>query len=279
MNERLPPESGAPVRAKTLRRRVTTTAADRTSIVDAIAPLRRRWSAHEQLRPVTAAAMRGIRAKAARLGRDHDEIVERCGAAVADVTRAIAVTRDATGTRPLFILAGPNRESADGLAAALALADGTRRVVVALCSTKARPDDASAARAWDRLESAPLLERYRIPNMRESAHFRAGLEEVAVIVDALGGALPSAGARTPLVAAIDLILRARASGVPCVAVGGPIGLDQESGARRRTAPGADVTVLFHRRLTTQQSPGAKRLLGESLVASIGIPDEADPLAT
>jgi NAD(P)H-hydrate epimerase len=222
--------------------------------------------------------MRGIRAKAARLGLSPDEIAARGGAAIADVVRAIADARDASGKLPIFFLAGSDRDAAYGLEAALALADGQRRLVVALFGTKARPEHVSAAGVWDRLESALRVERYRIPNMREAAHFRAGIEEVAVLVDALGGAPTSTSPQVPLLAAIDLIRRARSVGVPCLAVGGPIGLDPESGARRRGAPGADVSVLFHRPLTTHQSIAAQKLLGEVLVAPIGIPDEADALA-
>ncbi len=165
-----------------------------------------------------------------------------------------------------------------GLEAALALADGKRRIVVALCGSKARPEHATAAGAWDRLESANRVERYRIPNMRESAHFRAGLEEVAVLIESLGGAPSNAAPQVPLLAGIDLLRRARSVGVPCIAANGPIGLDPDSGARRRGAPGADISVLFHRPLITHQTAASKRLLGEVLVAPIGIPAEADALA-
>ena len=278
MKKSLPAKSASLAQVKAIRRRTATAAADQGQIGDAIAPLQSRWSSHEQLRPVSAASMRGIRAKAARLGLSGDEIAARGGAAVAEVARAIADARDPSGKLPIFFLAGSDRDAAYGLEAALALADGRRRLVIALCGTKARPEHASAAGVWDRLESALRVERYRIPNMREAAHFRAGIEEVAVLVDALGGAPASTAPQIPLLAAIDLIRRARSAGVPCVAVGGPIGLDHESGARRRGTPGADVSVLFHRPLTTHQSPAARKLLGEVLVAPIGIPDEADTLA-
>ncbi|MCX5980091.1 MAG: hypothetical protein NTV67_05775 [Chloroflexi bacterium] len=278
MKKSPPAKSGGPTQAKAIRRRTATASADQEQIAAAIAPLQSRWSMNAQLRPVTAASMRGIRAKAARLGLSPDEIAARGGAAIAEVVRAIADARDASSKLPIFFLAGSDRDAAYGLEAALALADGERRLVVALFGTKARPEHASAAGVWDRLESAPRVERYRIPNMREAAHFRAGIEEVAVLVDALGGAPTSTAPQVPLLAAIDLVRRARSVGVPCVAVGGPIGLDSESGARRRGAPGADVSVLFHRPLTMHQSLAAQKLLGEVLVAPIGIPDEADALA-
>jgi NAD(P)H-hydrate epimerase len=272
-------KSGGAIQAKVVRRRTASAAADQEQIATAIAPLQQEWLRHSKLRPVTAASIRGIQAKAARLGLTAEAITATAGGAVADVARAIADTRDPSGKLPIFFLAGSDREAAYGLEAALSLADGTRRLVIALCGTKARPEHASAAGAWDRLEAAPRVERYRIPNMREAAHFRAGIEEVAVLVEALGGAPTSALPQVPLLAGIDLVRRAREAGVPCVAVNGPIGLDPETGARRRGTPGADVSVVFHRPLTTHQPLAARKLLGEVLVAPIGIPDAADALAT
>jgi NAD(P)H-hydrate epimerase len=215
--------------------------------------------------------MRGIRAKAARLGLSAEAVSEAAGAAIADVARAVAAARDPEHRLPIFVLAGSDRDAVYGLEAALALADGKRRIVVALCGSKARPEHATAAGAWDRLESANRVERYRIPN-------RAGLEEVAVLVESLGGAPSNAAPQVPLLAGIDLLRRARSVGVPCIAANGPIGLDPDSGARRRGAPGADISVLFHRPLITHQTTASKRLLGEVLVAPIGIPAEADALA-
>ena len=187
--------------------------------------------------------MRGIRAKAARLGLSAEAISKAAGAAIADVARAVAAARDPGRLLPIFVLAGSDRDAVYGLEAALELANGERRIVVALCGSKARPEHATAAGAWDRLESANRVERYRIPNMRESAHFRAGLEEVAVLIESLGGAPSNAAPQVPLLAGIDLLRRARLVGVPCVAANGPIGLDPDSGARRRGAPGADISVL------------------------------------
>jgi len=263
---------------KPTRRRTTPLTAVEADLAVAITPLRVRWAANSALRPVSAATMRGIRAKAARLGLSVEEICETAGAAIADVARAVATARDPKRQLPIFILAGSDRDAVYGLEAALALADGERRIVVALCGSKARPEHATAAAAWDRLYSANRVERYRIPKMRESAHFRAGLEEVAVLIESLGGAPSNAAPQVPLLAGIDLLRRARSVGVPCIAANGPIGLDPDSGARRRGAPGADISVLFHRPLITHQTAASKRLLGEVLVAPVGIPAEADALA-
>jgi len=142
MKKSPPAKSGGPTQAKAIRRRTAAASADQEQISAAIAPLQSRWSTNAQLRPVTAASMRGIRAKAARLGLSPDEIAARGGAAIADVVRAIADARDASGKLPIFFLAGSDRDAAYGLEAALALADGQRRLVVALFGTRARPEHA-----------------------------------------------------------------------------------------------------------------------------------------
>lgn len=264
-------------RGKSLRKQ-SRARVDAAIIEAAVAPIAARWSGQASLRPVSAAAMRGILAKAARLGLEPEVVAARAGGAVATVARAIADARDPARNLPLFLLAGSDRDAVYGLEAALALADGSRRIVVGLCGSKARPEHRSASGAWDRLESASRVERYRIPNMREAAHFRAGLDDVALLIEALGGAPSSVAPQAPLLAAIDLLRRAQTVGVPSLAINGPIGLDPESGARRRGAPAADVSILFHRPLITHQSAASKRLLGLVLVAPIDIPADADALA-
>ncbi|MFM8177107.1 MAG: hypothetical protein ACKN9G_05200, partial [Candidatus Limnocylindrus sp.] len=107
----------------TRRRTAAPTAADVDPTV-AIAPLRVRWAANSALRPVSAATMRGIRAKAARLGLSAEEISKTAGAAIADVARAVAATRDPKRQLPIFILAGSDRDAVYGLEAARALSDG-----------------------------------------------------------------------------------------------------------------------------------------------------------
>ena len=203
------------------------------------------------------------------------------GSAVAQAASVLAGLRDAAkgdhAPGAVFLLIGAERSAAIAALAAIDLATSGRRVVVALCSSRLRPEDADAAALWDRLDSIKRVERYTIPDMREAAHFRAGLETVAVTIEAIGGAtIPLRG---PIAAGVDLVRRARGFGVPCLAVGGPIGLDGESGARRRGAPGADLTVAFHRPLIGHRTAAARRLTGEILVAPFGIPSGADSAST
>lgn len=250
---------------------------DAEAVSAAVAPLRRRWAKQQALAAVTPGTLRGIEAKARRLGADRAAMLRAAGGGVAEAALALADSREVAKEGALFLLIGAERSAAIAAVAAIEAARSGRRIVVALCSTRQRPEHVDAAGLWDRLGSVKGVERYRIPDAREAAHFRAGLESVAVVVEALGGgAIP---ARGPIAAGVDLVRRARSFGVPCIAVEAPIGLDTESGARRRGAPGADLTVTPHRALVAHRSTAARRLVGELLVTPFGVPAAADSAAT
>lgn len=256
--------------------------ASRDQITTWIAPLATRWRKHRALAPVSMAAMRGIEAKALRLGHTREQMLASGGESIAELAAALANGRIGSGGAasgaPIFILAGSGPESALALEAGRQIAAGGTPIVVALCATRARPEHAAASVAWDRLESLKSARRFRIPDMREAAHFRAGIEDLALVIEALGGATDAVVPPLPVQAGIDLVRRARSAGVPCLAITAPVGLNPESGSRRNGAPGADVTIALHRPLSTHLSQAAQKLVGELLVAPIGLPRDADTLA-
>lgn len=247
-----------------------------------VAPIATRWRKQRNLAPVSMAAMRGIEAKALRLGHTPEQLLASGGTAITELALAMVSGRIASGSvtnlAPVFILAGSGAESALALEAGLRIAASGTPVVVALCGTRARPEHAAASAAWDRLESLANARRFRIPDMREAAHFRAGIEEVALVIEALGGSTDAIVPPLPTQAGIDLVIRARAAGVPCLAITAPVGLDPETGSRRRGAPGADVTVTLHRPLSTLLTESSRTLVGELLVAPLDLPRDADTLA-
>ena len=247
-----------------------------------VAPVATRWRKHRNLAPVSMAAMRGIEAKALRLGHTSEQLLASGGDAIAELGQALAKGRIASGAAasgaPVFILAGSGAESALALEAGLRIAAAGTPIVVALCGTRARPEHAAASAAWDRLESLTNARRFRVPDMREAAHFRAGIEDVALVIEALGGSTDAIVPPVPTQAGIDLVIRARTAGVPCLAITAPVGLDPETGSRRRGAPGADVTITLHRPLITLLSETSRKLVGELLVAPIDLPRDADTLA-
>ena len=105
--------------------------------------------------------------------------------------------------------------------------------------------------------------------------FGLGVDKAAVIVDALLGTGVRGALREPIRSAVEVIVRARAAGVPVVAVDTPTAVDLSSGEPSDPA----VVGRSHRHVPPAQdrpadAPGAAHA-GKVLVAPIGIPTEAD----
>ncbi len=95
------------------------------------------------------------------------------------------------------------------------------------------------------------------------------------MVDALLGSGIRGVLRDPVRSAVELTRRARAAGIPIVAVDTPTAVDL---VRRKTIEpvvAADLTVTFHRPKTGLLSRRGAALAGRILVAPIGIPPGAD----
>ena len=76
--------------------------------------------------------------------------------------------------------------------------------------------------------------------------FGLGVEKAAVVVDALLGTGVRGALREPIRSAVEVVGRARAAGVPVVAVDTPTAVDLSSGEPSDPAVLADLTVTFHR---------------------------------
>jgi NAD(P)H-hydrate epimerase len=105
--------------------------------------------------------------------------------------------------------------------------------------------------------------------------FGKGIEKAAVIVDALLGSGVRGPLRDPIRTAVEVINKARATGVPVVAVDTPTAVDLSSGQPSDPAVRADLTITFHRPKTGLATKMGRALAGRVLVAPIGIPPEAD----
>ena len=81
--------------------------------------------------------------------------------------------------------------------------------------------------------------------------------------------------REPIRTAVDLVERARAEGVPVLAVDTPTACDLTSGELSDPVVRADVTVTFHRPKTGLLTRRGRLVAGRVLVAPIGIPAQAD----
>jgi NAD(P)H-hydrate epimerase len=95
------------------------------------------------------------------------------------------------------------------------------------------------------------------------------------VIDALLGTGVRGALRDPIRSAVELIERARAAGMPVVAVDTPTAVDLSSGEPSDPAVRADLTVTFHRPKTGLATRRGAAHAGKVLVAPIGIPPEAD----
>ncbi len=237
--------------------------------------LRRRWAGAAARGPIGAEAMAGADLRAQAFGVPGERLMEHAGTAVAAAAMALA---DATGRRgrgPVLVLCGPGNNGGDGFVASRHLAQRGIDVIAALVAPAARPRTADAARNWDRLGSEARVTRVHTAAPRELTILGADVDQASIIIDALLGSGVEGALREPIRGAVELIARARAAGVPVVAVDTPTAVDLSSGDPSDPVVQADLTVTFHRPKTGLRTRRGAALAGNVLVAPIGIPPEAD----
>ncbi|HEV8698902.1 MAG TPA: NAD(P)H-hydrate epimerase, partial [Candidatus Limnocylindrales bacterium] len=191
--------------------------------------LRLRWADRAAMSAIGAEAMRGADRRAQALGVPEERLMEHAGTAVAAAVHALAVDTGRWGNGPIVVLCGPGNNGGDGYVAARRLALNGARVVVAIVASEARPAGATSARNWDRIARDTGIAKVHAPVARDVALFGHGIEKATVIVDALLGTGVRGPLREPIRSAVEIINKARASGVPVVAVDTPTAVDLSSG--------------------------------------------------
>jgi ADP-dependent NAD(P)H-hydrate dehydratase / NAD(P)H-hydrate epimerase len=238
--------------------------------------LRRRWAEAASRSPIGAEAMAGADRRAQAAGIPGQWLMEQAGTAVAAAVKALAEqTGRWGGKQPVLLLCGPGNNGGDGFVAARRLARAGSSVVAVLVSTEARPSTPDAVRNWDRLGSEARVDRVHAASARDLVILGKGIDKAGVVVDALLGTGVQGGLREPIRSAVEVIGRARAAGVPIVAVDTPTAVDLSSGDPSEPVAQADLTVTFHRPKTGLLTRRGSALAGRVLVAPIGIPQEAD----
>ena len=237
--------------------------------------LRRHWATSAALPAISAETMTGADRRAQALGYTELRLMEHAGTAVAAAVRALAADLGRWGIGPIVIMCGPGNNGGDGYVAARRLALAGASVIVAVVAAEARPRGGSAARNWDRIARDTGIVKVQLPVARDVAMFAHGVEGAAVVVDALLGTGVRGALREPIRSAVEVVGRARAAGVPVVAVDTPTAVDLSSGEPSDPAVVADLTVTFHRPKTGLLTRRGAAHAGKILVAPIGIPAEAD----
>jgi hydroxyethylthiazole kinase-like uncharacterized protein yjeF len=237
--------------------------------------LRQRWSGAASRSAIGAEAMAGADLRAQAMGTPGQRLMEHAGTAVGAAVHAIAVATERWGKHPILVLAGPGNNGGDGLVAARWLGRQGAQVAAVLVSTSPRPTTLDAARNWDRLDREANVSRIHAGSARELAMLGQSVAKSAVVVDALLGTGVHGELRDPIRAAVEVVRKAHASGVPVVAVDTPTAVDLSSGDASDPVVQADLTVTFHRPKTGLLTKRGAALAGKVLVAPIGIPLEAD----
>lgn len=237
--------------------------------------LAERWRQAMDRPPLGAEEMTGADRRAQAFGVPGARLMEHAGTAVAAVVRAVAVEQGRWRGGPILILAGPGNNGGDGFVAARRLARLGAYLVVVLVASEGRPGTRDAARNWDRLETEVNVTRIHAAVPRDLHILAQGVERAPVVVDALLGTGVRGALREPIRTAVEVIHRARAAGVPVVAVDTPTAVDLTSGELSDPVVRADVTVTFHRPKRGLLTGRGAALAGRVLVAPIGIPLEAD----
>ena len=219
--------------------------------------------------------MTGTDLRAHAFGMPAERLMEHAGSAVAAAVRALAVDQGRWGSGPIVIMCGLGNNGGDGFVAARRLARAGADVVVALVGSEGHPRGPEAGRNWDRLDAEARIRRVHLPVARDVSMLGNGIETAAVVVDALLGTGVRGTLREPVRSAVELIRRARAAGVPVVAVDTPTAVDLSSGEPSDPVVRADLTVTFHRPKTGLLTRSGAALAGRVLVAPIGIPAVAD----
>jgi len=240
-----------------------------------VAALSERWAAQAALPAMTAEEMRGVDARAQRLGTRGEWLMEEAGAAVAAAAHALLISAERTHRARVLVMCGPGNNGGDGLVAARWLAEHDVDSEVVLLAADGRPGTPDAALAWERLDGIELVHRVATARSSDVALYFNGIERASLVIDALLGTGVRGLLREPIRTAVDVIVRARELLVPVLAVDTPTSVDLTSGEPTDPVVRADLTVTFHRPKTGLRRRAGALLAGRVLVAPIGIPSEAD----
>ena len=249
----------------------------------------------DHTRIVSVAEMQRLEKEADAAGQSYAALMEQAGTVLAE---AIQESFPRSADRSVLVLAGPGNNGGDGLVCARHLSDAGYRVRVYLWKRKTEPQEDYEGHFGQLIERN--VSAHSAEEDVDAVQLRAWLDEAAVVVDALLGT----GANRPIQGALARILqqlaevRNRRSSVAraaarevgsdpasepagsgahsppaVVAVDVPSGLNADSGALDPATVAADMTVTFGCAKTGHfQFPGAA-ILGELVVADIGIPPE------
>jgi hydroxyethylthiazole kinase-like uncharacterized protein yjeF len=217
--------------------------------------------------PITPDEMKAIEERAERLGVPRLLLMENAGKAVADY---IAKKMGSVGKR-VVVVAGTGNNGGDGFVAARHMAAYGSLVRVFLVGSDKDVRTEEASLNWRIIEKMKRsVELVRLSDGSFMERLEQALSWADVAVDAIFGTGVRGELKDPHASVIEAINKSKAFKL---AVDVPSGLDPLTGEVCGRAVKADATITFHRAkkgLLTH-----KDLVGDLVVANIGIPPEAD----
>lgn len=217
--------------------------------------------------PITPDEMRAIEERAERMGVSRLLLMENAGKAVADYID----TRINASRKKMAVIAGTGNNGGDGFVAARHLAAYGASVAIFLIGTDTDIKTEEASRNWKVVRKMDKsIEIVSLSDKSFMNKLKHVLSEADVVVDAIFGTGVKRELKDPHASVIEMINTSRALKI---AVDVPSGLDSLTGEVRSHVVKADATVTFHR-----EKKGLlerKDIIGELVVANIGIPPEAD----
>jgi NAD(P)H-hydrate epimerase len=211
--------------------------------------------------------MRRVEERAEELGVPRLLMMESAGKAVADFISA----RAGAEGKKVVVVAGTGNNGGDGFVAARHMAAYGASVTVFLVGSDRDVRTREASLNLEILKGmGKSIQLTRTSDASFVEKLREALSSADVIVDAIFGTGIRGELLDPHASVIKSINSSRAFKV---SVDIPSGLDPLTGETRGPAVRADATVTFHRVKTGLLARGD--LVGELVVANIGIPPEAD----
>jgi NAD(P)H-hydrate epimerase len=215
------------------------------------------------LYPITSQEMRAIDLNAQYLGVSDTQLMENAGAAVAREVAAKAKK----GSK-VIVLAGTGGNGGDGMVAARHLAGMGYKVYIWLLGDPLAIIRGDVRGNWETLGLMP--DSIKTTVVKDSALLP--LIEADVVVDALLGTGAKGVLRPPILQGVKAMNKA--AGLK-IAVDIPTGLDSDSGEIQGEAFKADSTITFHRPKKGLVLKQRRSIVGQLVVAEIGVPPEAE----
>ena len=224
------------------------------------------------MKTISSREMRILDENCSFLGLPPSLLMENAGRAVADeVSRLLGGLEG----RRVVVVAGTGNNGGDGMAAARHMASRGARVSVILLGRGRNIRTGEARANWAILrEMRTTVSLYEAPTPDELAlaWSKAEAGSADALVDAIFGTGLRGPMRSPFSEAVELL---NSAGRPVISIDVPSGLDPDTGEPSDPTVRAQLTVTLHRPKPGLLAPGARDLVGELVVADIGIPPEAE----